>query len=753
MLGTTSVTIEIGGKTITLETGLLAKQASGSVIIRTGDNVLLSATTISKSPREGIDWFPLQVEYREKFYATGRFPGGFFKRESRPGEFEILTARATDRPLRPLFPEGFCNDVQIFNQLLSADGEEIVDILNINGASASLVLSDAPFQGPIAAVRVGRVDGEFVINPTHEQMENSDLNLTYVGTRELPAMIEGDAKEVSEADMLAAMKLAHEAVVKLADAQLELRRKAGKPDKVIEIPELDESLYERAQAEIGTAMREALSIIPKSERESSVHAVKEEWTEKLLAEDEDLNKKTLVGIFDRLEIDIVRKNVLENKQRIDGRAFDEIRPLSGAVGVLPRTHGSSVFTRGETQSLATVTLGTLSDSQKMDAIAGGPDEKRFMLHYNFPPFSVGEAGRIMGPGRREVGHGNLAERSLRPIMPEEYAYTVRIVSEILESNGSSSMASICAGTLALMDAGVPIKKPVAGISIGLFTDDNGNGELVTDILGTEDHCGDMDWKVAGTRDGITGFQVDLKLHGLKWEFVESAFEMARQARHKILDAMAEVLEAPRSDVAEHAPRIQDLQISPEKIGALIGPGGKNIRGITDTYDVQIDVEEDGKVHVFGLDREKMEGAVNEINMLTAEAEVGKLYHGTVRSIKDFGAFVEIIPGKDGLVHISELADFRVRTVEDICKEGDLMWVKCLDVDETGRIRLSRRAALADKDEEDDKKPSDAEASDRGDDRGRGGDRRDDRRGGGDRGGRRGGGGDRRPNRDREQAPR
>lgn len=730
MLGTTSVTIEIGGKTITMETGLLAKQASGSVIIRTGDNVLLSATTISKSPREGIDWFPLQVEYREKFYATGRFPGGFFKRESRPGEFEILTARATDRPLRPLFPEGFCNDVQIFNQLLSADGEEIVDILNINGASASLVLSDAPFQGPIGAVRIGRVEGEFVINPSHEQMETSDLNLTYVGTRDLPAMIEGDAQEISEADMLAAMKLAHEAVVQLVDAQLELRRKAGKPEKVIELPESDDSLYERAKAEIGTTMREALSIVSKGERETRVHAVKDEWTAKLLEEDENLNKKSLVGVYDRLEIEIVRKNVLENKQRIDGRAFDEVRPLSGAVSVLPRTHGSSVFTRGETQSLATVTLGTLSDAQKMDAIAGGPDSKRFMLHYNFPPFSVGEAGRIMGPGRREVGHGNLAERSLRPIMPEDYAYTVRVVSEILESNGSSSMASICAGTLALMDAGVPITKPVAGISIGLFTDENGNGELVADILGTEDHCGDMDWKVAGTRDGITGFQVDLKLHGLKWEFVERAFEMARQARYKILDAMAEVLEAPRPDVADHAPRIEDLQIPPDKIGALIGPGGKNIRGITETYDVQIDVEEDGKVHVFGLDREKMDAAVKEITMLTAEAEVGKLYQGTVRSIKDFGAFVEIIPGKDGLVHISELADFRVGSVEDICKEGDLMWVKCLDVDETGRIRLSRRAALADKDEEDDKKPSGAEAqsSDRGGDRrggggGRGGDRR------------------------------
>ncbi len=498
------------------------------------------------------------------------------------------------------------------------------------------------------------------------------------------------------------------------------------------MPAPDDSLYRRAQDEIGSDMREALSIIPKQERETRVHEIQEKWTEKLLGEDENLNKKTLVGVYDKLEIDIVRRNVLENNQRIDGRAADEIRALSGAVGVLPRTHGSSVFTRGETQSLATVTLGTLSDSQSMDAIAGGPDEKRFMLHYNFPPFSVGEAGRIMGPGRREIGHGNLAERSLRQIMPEDYPYTVRVVSEILESNGSSSMASICAGTLALMDAGVPITKPVAGISIGLFTDEEGNGDVVTDIIGSEDHCGDMDWKVAGTRDGITGFQVDLKLPGLKWEFVEKAFESARVARNQILDVMAGIIEAPRPEVADHAPRIVDLKISPEKIGALIGPGGKNIRGITDTYDVQIDVEEDGSVHVFGLDREKMEAAVNEVNMLTAEAEIGKLYHGTVRSVKDFGAFVEIIPGKDGLVHISELADFRVNTVEDICKEGDLMWVKCLDVDEPGRIRLSRRAALADKDEEDDKKPSDAK--DRGD-----GDR--DRRGGG--GGRRGDGNRRR----------
>ena len=698
MLGTTTVDVEIGSNTLSFQSGLLAKLAHGSVAIQQGDTVILSATTVSKKPREGVTWFPLQVEYREKFYASGRFPGGYFKREARPSEHEILTSRVTDRPIRPLFPKGYCNEVQIYNQLLSTDALQNPDILCINAASASLHLTDAPFLGPIGAVRVGRIDGSFIFNPTHEDALRSDLNLTYVGSRDLPLMIEGDAKEISEADIVAAMRLAHEQVVKLVDAQIELRSKLGLPAKEINVPEQDLTWFNRAKELAGQELQEALLIQSKTERLDRVAEIREDLKEKLQEQDEEFSDKQFETVFDDLEIELVRDNVLTHGKRIDGRDFDELRPLSGSVGVLPRTHGSSVFTRGETQSLATITLGTKSDTQSMDGISGGLTDKNFMLHYNFPPFSVGECGRIMGPGRREIGHGNLAERSLRQVLPDDYPYTVRVVSEILESNGSSSMASICAGCLALMDAGVKIIKPVAGISIGLFTGSDEKAQLVTDIIGTEDHCGDMDFKVAGTRDGITGFQVDLKLHGLQWELVEGAFRNAKEARHHILDFMESVIPTVRDDIAAHAPRVHQMIIDTQKIGALIGPGGKNIRRITDTYDVNIDIEEDGTVFIFTPDKENMDAAINEVTALTAEAEIGKIYHGTVKGTKDFGAFVEILPGKEGLVHISEMANFRVKSVEDICKVGDLMWVKCIDVDDTGRIRLSRKSAMADMDE-------------------------------------------------------
>ena len=693
MLGTKSVEVKVGDHTLVFETGLLAKLAQGSVVVRHGDTVVLSAATCSSKPREGVTWFPLQIEYREKFYAAGRFPGGYFKREARPADREILTARATDRPIRPLFPEGYCNEVQVFNQLLSADGNQDPDILSMNAASASLHLSEMPFMGPIGAVRVGRVGGAFVMNPSHDQLKESDLNLTYVGRRDLPVMIEGDAKEIAEADILAAMRLAHAEVVKLIDAQIELRRSLGLPDKEIVEPEKDQTLFQEAMALIGADLKPALLIQGKQERLTRVSELKDRLLTSLAEKYPEADPNTFKSAFEDLEIHLVRENVLKDGKRIDGRAFDELRPLSASVGVLPRTHGSAIFSRGETQALATVTLGTLSDVQRMDAIPGGSDAKKFMLHYNFPPFSVGEAGRIMGPGRREIGHGNLAERSLRVVVPEDYAYTVRVVSEILESNGSSSMASICGGCLALMDAGVTITKPVAGISIGLFTGDDGRAELVTDILGSEDHCGDMDFKVAGTRDGITGFQVDLKLRGLPWEVVERAFNQARTARGQILDYMASVIPEPRAEMSPHAPRVHTLQIDREKIGALIGPGGKNIRRITETYSVQVDIEDDGSVFVFSANQENMDAALNEIHGLTAEAEIGKVYTGTVKGVKDFGAFVEILPGKEGLVHISELANFRVREVGDICKVGDTMVVKCIDVDDTGRIRLSRRAAM------------------------------------------------------------
>lgn len=697
MKDTIRVDALVGGKTITFEAGLLAQQANGSVSARLGDTVVFSAVTAAKQPREGIDYFPLQVEYREKSYAAGRFPGGYFKRESRPSEKEILVARATDRPIRALFPDGYRNEVQINNAMLCADGENESDILCMNAASAALTLSDIPFYGPTAAVRVGRINGQFVINPTHTEIATSDLNLIYVGTRELPMMIEGSAQEISEADMLAAMKAGHAAIQPLIDAQLQLRKALGLPDKVVQPIPGDEALLQKAREIAGQALTDALQIAGKQERQDRITAIKTDLQAKLLEHKPDLTKEQFSQAFDALEIETVRRNVLEKKFRIGGRAFDQLRELKGQVALLPRTHGSALFSRGETQALATVTLGTASDVQEMDALAGGPDEKKFMLHYNFPPYSVGEVGRIGSVGRREIGHGALAERSLAVVMPKDYPYTVRIVSEIMGSNGSSSMASVCVGSLALMDAGIPISRAVAGISIGLFTGPNGQAELVTDILGAEDHCGDMDFKVAGTRNGITGFQVDLKIHGLRWDLVEGAFARAREARGRILDYMESILAQPRPELSEFAPRITVLKINPEKIGALIGPGGKNIRRITDTTGVQIDIEDDGTVQIFSNDKKAMEAAVYEVSLITAEAEVGKIYRGRVTGIKDFGAFVEILPGRDGLVHISELANFRVKSVEDVVKMGDQVWVKCLHVDENGKIRLSRKAALEEKD--------------------------------------------------------
>ncbi len=688
------IQIQIGDKAVILETGLLAQQANGAVSARVGDTIVFSAVTSTKTPREGVDFFPLQVEYREKYYAAGRFPGGYFKREAKPSEREILTARVTDRPLRPFFPEGYRNDVQINNMLMSTDGENESDVLSILASSAALVISDIPFFGPIAAVRVGRINGQFKYNPTHTEMQQSDLNLVYAGTRDLPIMIEGNASEISEADMVAAMKFAHQAMAPLCDAQLKLREQLGLPAKQVTETPVEASLLARARSAVGAEFKAALRVSGKQERQDKIAALKET----LKGQMTELTEEQFFQLFDALEIDTTRRLVLEDKMRIGGRGFDEIRPLSAQVGLLPRVHGSALFNRGETQALAAVTLGTSDDAQDLDAIAGGPDQKSFILHYNFPPYSVGEVGRLGSTGRREIGHGNLAERSLYPVIPKDYPYAVRLVSEIMGSNGSSSMASVCVGTLALMDAGIPITKPVAGISIGLFTGEQGQAELVTDILGAEDHCGDMDFKVSGTRDGITGFQVDLKIRGLAWSSVEKAFAMAKTARARILDFMQGILAQPRPELSPYAPRITVVQINPEKIGALIGPGGKNIRRITDSTGAQIDINDDGTVKIFAVDKDAMEAAVREVNLIAAEAEVGKLYQGTVTGIKEFGAFVEILPGKDGLVHISELADFRVKSVQDICKVGDLMWVKCLNVDESGKVRLSRKAALAEMDQ-------------------------------------------------------
>ncbi len=698
MNNTKSIQVQVGTNTVTIEAGLLAQQAAGAVTVRCGDTVVFSAVTNATKPREGIDYFPLQVEYREKYYAAGRLPGGYFKREARPSEREILVARMTDRPLRPLFPESYRNDVQINNALLCADGENESDVLSIIGASAALMLSEIPFFGPIAAVRIGRVDGQFVINPGHSVMPTSDLDLVYAGTREKFIMMEGSAKEIPEADFLAAMKIGHAEVAKICDAQLELRRVLGLPEKIVtEAPAIPPERLAKARELAGTDMAAAMEISGKLDRQARVAEIAAGLKPRLVEAFPELTDPQFKSLFDALEIEVVRSQVVDSGHRIGGRGFDELRQLAAQVAILPRTHGSAVFMRGETQAMATVTLGTHDDAQSLDAIAGGADEKRFLLHYNFPPYSVGEAGRLGFTSRREIGHGALAERSLRPMIPADYPYTVRVVSEIMGSNGSSSMASICAGTLALMDAGVKITKPVAGISIGLFTGEGKAPVLVTDILGTEDHCGDMDFKIAGTRDGITGFQVDFKIRGLEWDLVEKALAQAQSARMKILDFMQTVLEAPRAELSEYAPRVEVTKIPTDKIGALIGPGGKNIRRITETYKVQIDVEDDGTVKVYSVSKDGMEAAMREIGLLTAEAEVGKTYEGRVTGIKEFGAFVEILPGLEGLVHVSEMANFRVRSVEDVCKVGDMMWVKCLHVDENGKIRLSRRAALEEKD--------------------------------------------------------
>lgn len=696
MKDTVSVTAKAGDKEFIFETNLLAKQAAGSVTVRMDETILFSAVTSSDTPREGIDYFPLQVEYREKFYAAGKFPGGFYKREARPSEKEVLTARLTDRPIRPLFPEGYHNDVQINNMLLSADLVNDSDMLSILASSAALTLSDIPFLGPLAGVRVGRVDGNFVVNPTHDQRENSDIDLVYCCTRDLPMMIEGEAREASEADLVAAMKFAHEQCVGLVEAQLELRRKLGLPDKTVEVPDKETPMLAKARELGGADLAHALTIPGKVEREARTNELKAALNENMLTAFPEMTEEEFRETFDNLETEIVRKHILEDGKRIDGRGVDDLRTLYAQVGLLPRTHGSALFSRGETQALGTVTLGTKSDVQNLDAVTGGPGEKQFMMHYNFPPYSVGEVGRLGSTGRREIGHGALAERSLRQVIPDDYPYTVRLVSDIMGSNGSSSMASICVGSLALMDAGIPITKPVAGISIGLVTSKT-KSQLLVDILGAEDHCGDMDFKVAGTRDGITGFQVDLKIHGLSWDLVEDAFEKARQARMEILEFMGGVIPEPRSELSPHAPRIQQVQIPVDKIGELIGPGGKNIRAITELSGAQIDIEEDGTVSIYATSSESMDTAVLEVNKITAEPEEGKLYQGVVTGIKEFGAFVEILPGKDGLVHISELADFRVKQVEDICKLGDTMWVKCIGIDERGRVKLSRKQAMREMD--------------------------------------------------------
>jgi polyribonucleotide nucleotidyltransferase len=694
------VTAPIGDKALTIETGKLAKQADGAAVVQCGETVVIVTAVASTSTRDELDFFPLTVDYREKAAAAGKFPGGYFKREGRPTEKEILTARMVDRPCRPLFPEGFYNDTQIISILLSADTENDPDMLVINGASAALTVSDIPWAGPIGAVRVARVDGQFIANPTHTQRKDSDLDLVYAGNEKELVMIEGTALEISEDDMVKAIEFAHGEVKKIIAAIKELAQKAGRPKRTVKLYTVRPEVLAAAQGLVGGEVLKAVLIPMKLERQAAVDALKEKMAAALKEKFADITDFEIREAFYKVESEAIRASVLRNKKRSDGRSATDIRPLYCEVGILPRTHGSAIFQRGETQAFVMTTLGSKSDTQEMDAWTGGPTEKKFILHYNFPPFSVGETGRTSGPGRREIGHGALAERSIAPMIPDEqdFPYTIRVTSEIMESNGSTSMASVCGATLSLLDAGVPMKAPVAGISIGLFTDEKtGEALTVTDILGSEDHFGDMDFKVAGTRKGITGFQTDLKLHGLSFDLAKQAFQQARDARMIILDKMAEAIKGPRSELSKYAPRITTIKINPEKIGAVIGPQGKVIRGIVEATGCQIDIEDDGSVHIFSNSGEAADRAVEHIKAITAEVEVGKLYHGKVVGIKEFGAFVEILPDKDGLLHISEIADRRINKVEDVLKMGDEVWVKVLGVDDRGKVKLSRKAALAEKD--------------------------------------------------------
>jgi polyribonucleotide nucleotidyltransferase len=694
------VTAQIGSTQVSIETGKIAKLADGAVIVSIGDTMVLVSAVSATTIKEGQDWFPLTVDYREKAAAVGKFPGGYFKREGRPSEKETLTSRMTDRPLRPLFPPGYLYDTQIISILLSADGENDPDILAINGASAALTVSDIPFAGPIGAVRVGRVNGQFVANPTHTEREQSDLDLVYVGTENDVIMIEGAAKELPEAEFMKALEFAHGHAREMIRIQKELAAQVGKPKREMPLMTVNQDILEIAYQVAGNRIEAALYNERKVDRSKAVNALKEEVKAAVLAKYPEADKFAISQAFDYVQKKAFRISVLDKQKRMDGRGYQDVRAITCEVSVLPRAHGSAIFQRGETQALALTTLAPIEEAQMIDAYGGGEQSKRFILHYNFPPFSVGETGRTGGASRREIGHGALAERSLEPVIPsvDEFRYAIRISSEVMESNGSTSMASVCGGMLALMDAGVPIKTPVAGISVGLVTEYAENGdlkryELLTDIIGSEDHFGDMDFKLCGTENGVTGFQLDLKLSGVSHKIMSEAIGRAKEARTKILGIMASALDKPRPELSRYAPRIETIKINPEKIGALIGPGGKTIKGIVAETGAEINIEDDGSVHIYATSPESMARAKEIIGGMSREIEVGETYHGRVVSVKEFGAFVEVFPGKDGLVHISELADFRVKRTEDVAKIGEMIWVKCIGIDDKGRVKLSRRAAL------------------------------------------------------------
>jgi polyribonucleotide nucleotidyltransferase len=697
------VTAQIGATPISIETGKIARLADGAAVVTCGDTMVLVSAVSATAIKEGQDYFPLTVDYREKAAAVGKFPGGYFKREGRPTEKETLTSRMIDRPLRPLFPHGYFYDTQIISILLSADGENDPDILAINGASAALCVSDIPFAGPIGAVRVGRVKEEFVANPTHTQRAESDLDLVYVGTENDVIMIEGSARELPETEFVKALEFAHGHTREMIRIQKELAAMVGKPKREPQLLQVNQELLDIAYRVGGDRIVDALYTEGKVARAKAVDALREEVKTAILEKHPEADPFAISQAFDYVQKKAFRVSILEKQKRVDGRGYQDLRPISCEVSFLPRAHGSAIFQRGETQAVALATLAPIEEAQMLDAYGGGEQSKRFILHYNFPPFSVGETGRTGGPGRREIGHGALAERSLEPVVPNEndFRYAIRISSEIMESNGSTSMASVCAGTLALMDAGVPVKTPVAGISIGLVTEssdgqsgsDGKRYELLTDIIGSEDHFGDMDFKLCGTDDGVTGFQLDLKLPGISHKVMAEAIQRAKEARTKILGIMGGALEKPRTELSKYAPRIETIKINPEKIGALIGPGGKTIKGIVAETGAEINIEDDGSVHIYATSGESMARAKEIIGGMTREIEIGQTYQGRVVSTKEFGAFVEVFPGKDGLVHISELADFRVKRTEDVAKVGDIIWVKCIGIDDKGRVKLSRKAAL------------------------------------------------------------
>lgn len=691
----------VGPSPIIIETGKIARLADGAVTVRCGDTMVVVTAVSATKIKDGQDFFPLSVEYKEKAAAAGMFPGGYFKREGRPTEKEILTCRMTDRPLRPLFPKGYLYDTQIIALLLSADGINDADILSINGASAALCISDIPFAGPLGAVRVGRVEGEFVINPTNDQRAESDLDLVYVGSKTQVIMIEGAANELPEAEFVKALHVAQESVEKLVEAQEQLAAACGKPKRSYELclakPELLEIGYEIA----GNRIEDAIYAASKVERNKKVGVLRNEVEAAIKQRNPEASAFDIEQAFEYIQKKAFRISIMEKGQRADGRSLKQLRPLVAEVGVLPNVvHGSALFARGETQAMGITTLAPLEDRQYFDSYTGGEDNKRFFLHYNFPPFSVGETGRFGGQNRREIGHGALAERSIAPVIPTEkdFPYAMRITSEIMESNGSTSMATVCAGTMALLHAGVPLIRPVAGISVGLVTEFEGEKmskyETLLDIIGSEDFYGDMDFKLCGTSEGVTGYQLDLKLPGIPLSILEEAIYIAKAGRTDILDVMEQAIATPAS-MSPNAPRIESVNIPADRIGELIGPGGKNIKAIQAESGANVNIEDDGTVHIYASKQEGLDRAVFLIKRMFVEIEIGELYTGKIVSTPAFGAFMEVLPGKDGLIHISELAEGRTEKTEDIVKVGDIVTAKCIGIDDKGRVKMSIRAALRD----------------------------------------------------------